>query len=201
MKNPFTGEVVGALDMWISGFIMMLALAILVTPATPKTSVGDKPICTMTIDIEWHEQTNADVDLWVKARDNNPVGYSAKDSASLNLVRDDLGYLNDPTPINAERVCARGNLPGEYVVNVHLFSLRVGADKRVPVHVRVATVEPSTAYTAVIWEGDVALKRLGEELTVIRFVLDDQGRLIPGSLHDLPMALRADNKQTGFGRE
>ena len=201
MKNPFTGEVVGALDMWISGFIMMLALAILVIPAAPKIVAGDKPVCTMTIDIEWSGAINADVDLWGKAPDNRPVGYSSKDSRTLNLVRDDLGYANDSTILNEERICARGNLPGEYVVNVHLFSLRVGADKRVPVHVRVATVDPSTAYTAVVWEGDVALNRLGEELTVIRFVLDDQGRLVPGSLHDLPMALRTDNKQTGFGRE
>ena len=36
-----------------------------------------------------------------------------------------------------------------------------------------------------------ALKRSGQELTVFRFSLDDEGRLISGSVHDLPQPLRS----------
>ena len=40
----------------------------------------------------------------------------------------------------------------------------------------------------------VKLVEVGHELTVLRFKLDDDGELIFGSLHDLPLRLRTGRK-------
>ena len=38
------------------------------------------------------------------------------------------------------------------------------------------------------------LERQGQEITAFRFSLNEEGRLVPGSVHDLPKALRTAKK-------
>ena len=133
---------------------------------------------------------DTDVDLWVEAPGDTPVGYSNKGGAYFNLLRDDLGHLGDAADINYEVSYSRGIPSGEYTVNVHLYRNLSGT---YPVTVKVvASVKQSAGEAArQIIATEVVLKREGEEYTVFRFTLDSDGALVPGSVHNLSRALRS----------
>ncbi len=92
------------------------------------------------IEARWPDGVDADVDLWVQAPGDVPVGYSNKGGAIFNLLRDDLGQRADATGINYEVSYARGMPAGEYTANLHLY--RNEARLRVPVTI-VASVKTS----------------------------------------------------------
>jgi hypothetical protein len=75
------------------------------------------------IEAQWADKLDADVDLWVQAPGNVPVGYSNKSGEVFNLLRDDLGKVHDITDLNYEVAYSRGTPGGEYVVNVHMIAL------------------------------------------------------------------------------
>ena len=74
----------------------------------------------------------------------------------MHLDRDDLGYSNDiiKTPFgpvefkgNREIVTLRGTFPGEYVVNVHMFSYRGNDNHETPVQITLTQIEPFSIIT------------------------------------------------------
>src|SRR3954470_21139512 len=93
------------------------------------------------VEINWPPDLDSDVDLWVQAPGDVPVGYSNKGGAVFNLLRDDLGEIADATRMNYEVSYARGLPAGEYTVNLHLYRNSTHAG-RVPVTV-VASVKRS----------------------------------------------------------
>jgi hypothetical protein len=116
----------------------------------------------------WQEG-NIDADLWFKSPDDSlPVGYSRKDGTVCALLRDDLGTTNDNSPINAENVFCRALPAGEYIANVHAYSV---PPEGVTVHVEVAI------NGKLLVKRDMPLKPK-QERTVIRFVLDGGGQVV-----------------------
>ena len=147
-----------------------------------------QPPGNVMIEARWPDGVDSDVDLWVQAPGDIPVGYSNKGGAVFNLLRDDLGARADATGINYEVSYARGLPPGEYTANLHLYRNVVGAP--VPVTV-VASVKTSVQESArQILSAKVELTREGQELTVFRFRLDASGGLVPGSVTSLKKPLR-----------
>ena len=145
------------------------------------------------VEIRWPDELNTDVDLWVEAPGDIPVGYSNKGGLVFNLLRDDLGLHADFSGLNYEVSYSRGTPAGDYTVNLHLYRDLSGS-LPVPVTV-VVSVKPSPEQAAKqILATKVALKREGEEMTAFRFSLDDSGRLVRGSVNDLPRPLRARKK-------
>ena len=142
------------------------------------------------VEIRWPDEINADVDLWVQAPEDVPVGYSNKGGRVFNLLRDDLGNVSDPTELNYEVSYSRGVPAGEYTVNLHLYRDR---DNVLPIPVTVVAsvkASPSSAAKKVV-STKVDLVRLGQEITAFRFKLNDKGELVPGSVHSLPKPLRS----------
>lgn len=174
----------------LAGFVavVLLLLPHLNPPATAKE--GTPAPGNVIVELNWPSQVDADVDLWVQAPGDVPVGYSNKGGRIFNLLRDDLGKQADVTDINYEVTYSRGVPSGEYVVNVHLYRDMSG---QLPL--------PATVVVSVKASADVAAKRIlstklelthqGQETTVFRFSLDEAGKLVPGSVHDLPKALRS----------
>jgi len=113
-------------------------------------------------------------------KDTKPVGYSRKSGPVWALLRDDMGIVNDDSPINCESVFARSTPAGEYVVNLHGYSIPAS----VVVHVEIAL---NGAFLA---KDDMEI-RPKQERTVIRFRLDGQGNLVPGSENKVFRALRS----------
>lgn len=123
----------------------------------------------------------ADVDVWVSdPKDTKPVGYSRKSGLVWSLLRDDMGIVNDDSPINCESAFARSTPAGEFVINLHGYSIPAP----LVVHVEVAL---NGAFLA---KADMEI-RAKQERTVIRFKLDGQGNLVPGSENKVFRALRS----------
>ncbi len=174
----------------LSGFV---TVAVLLLPhigesrARAATETVQPPGNVM-IEARWPDGMDTDVDLWVQAPGDVPVGYSNKGGAIFNLLRDDLGERADATGINYEISYARGMPPGEYTANLHLYRNPSGGRVQVTVVASVkATVQDSAKQ---ILAANVELVREGQELTVFRFRLDAAGALVPGSVTSLQKPLR-----------
>lgn len=169
------------------GFVVMVVLML---PHLRPPAADDKsrPTGNVLVFIEWPYGLAADVDLWVRAPGDDPVGYSRSHGAVFDLVRDDLG-TSDGDLANFETAASRGLPAGEYVINVHLYSLRVSV-LPIEVEVKVTTARTLDEKPVTVAVRTVALLHLKHEVTAVRFTLDADGKLVPGSVHDTPVALR-----------
>ncbi len=171
--------------------IVILLLPHLNPPAKAREAAAAPG--NVIIELRWPSEINADVDLWVEAPGDVPVGYSNKGGTIFNLLRDDLGHRSDVTEINYEVSYSRGVPAGEYTANVHLFRF-AGQTAPLPVTV-VASVKNDTQDSAKqLVVAKLVLGRQGEEITAFRFTLDADGGLVPGSVHNLQRGLRTGGK-------
>ena len=150
---------------------------------------GASPPGSVIVDIHWDDKIDADIDLWVQAPGDVPVGYSNKAGMIFNLLRDDLGHSGDPVSMNYEIAYGRGLWAGEYTVNAHLYR---SADNHFPVPVIAKVqVRGSDGIVKNLLQSAVQLDHVGQETTVFRFQLDEKGHLVPGSLNRIHKDLRA----------
>ncbi len=177
----------------LAGYVAMVLLLLphLNPPATAEE--GTPAPGNVIVELSWPEKIDADVDLWVEAPGDVPVGYSNKGGLIFNLLRDDLGGQADVTAINYEVSYSRGVPSGEYTVNVHLYRNMSGT-LPLPVNVSVS-VKPAPSLAAKrILTTKLNLDHQGQELTAFRFSLNEEGRLVAGSVHDLHRPLRSAKK-------
>ena len=66
-----------------------------------EQSKGQTPPGNVIVEMFWDKAIDADVDLWVQAPGDVPVGYSNKSGGVFNLLRDDLGKAKDMTDGNS----------------------------------------------------------------------------------------------------
>ena len=69
-------------------------------------------------------------------------------------------------------VSIRGYLPGEYVVNVHMYTKR--EDKETPVTIILEKINPYSVITG----RNVVLMERGDEKTAFRFTVNSEGKVI-----------------------
>ena len=150
---------------------------------------GAAPPGSVIVDIHWNDQIDADVDLWVQAPGDVPVGYSNKAGIIFNLLRDDLGHSGDPLSMNYEIAYGRGLWPGEYAVNAHLYRSTDGRFP-IPVLAKVSVRGPAGEVTNIL-RSTVELNYVGQETTIFRFQLDDKGRLQQGTVNRIHKDLRS----------
>ena len=116
------------------GFVFLFIVAfLLINPPTKKEDAPKK--AEYLIIIEWDEDANDDIDLWVQDPSGITVSFTHKTGGLLNLEKDDLGMSNDKwrkpdgtivtIPINREVVTMRGIVPGRYQVAAHVYSRKV----------------------------------------------------------------------------
>ena len=112
------------------GFVAVVVMLLpQLTPPGAKTADDVIPPGNLIVEVRWPDEVDADIDLWVQAPGDVPVGYSARGGAVFNLLRDDLGIRADVTGLNYETSYWRGILPGEYTVNLHLYRKPSKADR------------------------------------------------------------------------
>lgn len=176
----------------LCGFV---AVVILVLPhirpeAKQAAEAGASAPGNVMVEARWPDEMDADVDLWVRAPGDVPVGYSNKSGVIFNLLRDDLGRNADPTKLNYEVSYTRGIPPGEYAVNLHLYRNK-SLISPIPVTVVTSVKSPTGDVTRQVLATTVDLAREGQETTVYRFKLSDEGALDNRSVNSLPVALRS----------
>jgi hypothetical protein len=172
------------------GFVALVVMLLPhLNPPGARTADDATPPGNVIVEVRWPDEIDADVDLWVQAPGDVPVGYSNKGGAVFNLLRDDLGKRADVTGLNYETSYSRGILPGEYAVNLHLYR---NPSQTYPIPVTVVTSVKQSASQAArqLLASKVLLVREGEETTVYRFRLSETGALVAGSVHSLQKPLR-----------
>jgi hypothetical protein len=176
----------------LSGFVavVLLLLPHLNPPLEAKEA---PPPGNVVIELHWPSEIDADVDLWVEAPGDRPVGYSNAGGRIFNLLRDDLGRFLDITKINYEVAYSRGVIPGEYIVNVHLYRNSPSLEP-VPVTIVASVKKSQTDRLRRIATTKLDLSYAGQESTAFRFSMDRKGRLVSGSVNSLYKPLRSGGK-------
>ena len=161
------------------GFACLFALAFTLiseTQVLEKTNV--KTSAEFLIMVTWDKESPADVDVWVRDPMDNVVCFKNRQNGLMHLDRDDTGKKSDTVIFggsevvvkeNREVVSIRGIIPGEYIVNLHLYSDYNTAP--VDVEVRLDKINPF----ATEMKKNVTLKSRGDEVTAFRFNVDDDG--------------------------
>jgi len=171
------------------GFVTIVVL--LLPHLNPPTKPTDQQQPgNLVVELHWPDDMNTDVDLWVQAPGDRPVGYSNRGGKIFNLLRDDMGLVNDTGKLNYEIAFSRGAPAGEYTVNLHLYS-NTDVRKAVPAQVSVGIKRGESDPLEVIYREQLELVRTGQEITVVRFSLDEAAQVVPDSVHDLPRPLRS----------
>ena len=114
----------------------------------------------------------------------------------MHLDRDDLGKQNDTIimpdgkeiifPYNEELLILRGIMEGEYVINVHLFSINT-TPPPTKATIRIVKLNP---FHRIVFEKTVTLEYIHHEITVTRFTMRRDGWIM--EYDDLPMMLIDD---------
>jgi len=162
------------------GFVVMFILAFLLINPIAKSGAVD-PKAEFLITLTWPDGREEDVDLYVEDPAGELVWFRRREAGLMHLDRDDLGQRNDMieiagrfviNPLNQEIVSIRGIVPGEYVVNLHLY--RAADGKPVPATVKIEKLNPKVE---LIFFGPVTLTEAGEERTAARFTVGADGRV------------------------
>jgi hypothetical protein len=162
------------------GFVVMFVLAFLLINPIARTGAVD-PKAEFLITLTWPDGRPEDVDLYVEDPAANLVWFRQREAGLMHLDRDDLGQRNDfvevggrriVNPLNQEVVSIRGLVPGEFVVNVHLYQANDSSE--FPATVKVEKLNPKVD---LVFYGSVSLSEQGDERTAVRFALGADGRV------------------------
>lgn len=179
-KNSGETWIIAFLDMLL---IIVLILMVLISP--PKKEDKANPPGDLVIEARWADDCDSDVDLWVKGPGTQPaVGFSNSQGKVFNLLRDDLGASGTLDSLNYENIYSRGSPPGEYIVNLHLYTNSLNCS--LPMQVSVAvSIRQQSLYLQNIWRGRVLLRFAGDEITAIRFTVNEKGKIDHASINFL----------------
>jgi hypothetical protein len=170
-------------------YLVISAVALAHVAKKEEENKGTTAPGRIVVEMNWQKDLDEDVDLWVQGPGDVPVGYSNKSGVIFNLLRDDLGRSADLNSMNYEVAYGRGKWPGEYVVNAMLYRDR---DHKFPVPATIrVSLQGDNGDVQQVLTSNVALAYEGQETTVFRFKLDDQGHLVPNSVNRIHKDLRS----------
>ena len=180
----------------LTGFISMVILLLpFVNPPTEEES-STTPPGNVIIELFWDNKRDVDIDLWVKAPDDIPVGYSNKGGIFFNLLRDDLGIYKDNSPVNYEVSYSRGISRGKYTANLHLYREDKAPFVPIIAEMLISVVDPDNNKRSQILRTTKKLEIVGEEITVFHFELDKKGKLNKDTITHNYVKLRSGNKDS-----
>ena len=162
-------------------FAALFAMSfILINPSKKDNNVVAKG--EFVIVMTWPKEMDNDVDIYVEDPEGNLVAFMRREEGLMHLDRDDLGKRNDVVQTqfgeieydeNREIVTLRGIMPGEYVINVHMYMKREES-LLTPVTVQLDKINP---YSTIMIKR-VTLGDSGEEKTAFRFILNKYGDVV-----------------------
>jgi hypothetical protein len=173
--------------------VIFMLTTLLIAPITQQND-GIKKNADYVITLEWPNELDCDVDLWVRDPLNNIVSYRFLEAGLMYFERDDMGkrrsiYEIDGKqividPDNKEFVTLRGTFPGEYIVNLHVYSclnaeksigLQAGTPMDILVTIEIIRINPSFI---VVKHIEMKMESVWQEKTAIRFVMDNKKNIL-----------------------
>ena len=183
------------------GFAFLFIIAFLLIKPEAKKKDFDRR-AEFVIILEWDHDAPDDLDLYVKDPTDHAVSFRLPIANFMHLDKDDLGIRNDTiinadgttssVQINREVVTIRGIIAGEYLINTHYYSTRVYNGSQLEPNERTINyrnrpprdltvkieLHKVTPYK-ILWAGEKKFTHRGQEETFLRFVLDEDGNIIP----------------------
>lgn len=173
-------------------FLFIVAF-VLIKPESKEQDFERKAEFVVTL--SWTDDRVEDMDLWVQDPTGNQVSYRAPAMNFMHLDKDDLGKRNDTVTVagkevqvnvNREVVTIRGIMPGEYIVNAHMYSnhgMPIMMDgklqkpmERGPLDVSIEVIKLNPSYT-ILHESKKMYTEKGQEKTFYRFTIDGDGKV------------------------
>lgn len=192
MKNYFKGT--SFLDLLFNILLLFFALFILAYTQIRVIEVKGKieTKAEFVVTLTWDADSIDDIDLWVIDPLQETVFFRRKSHGMTHLDRDDRGDAYDAITLpngqvvkyeyNQEITTIRGIIPGEWIVNLHMYHKRT--DK--PAHVNVTVVKLNPEYKE-ICKKDLIMAVPKEEVTIVRFTVEPDGTV--SNLSDLPFEI------------
>lgn len=193
-KFDFRTAYIDLLIALLMGIVVIFMLTTLLIAPITKENEGIKKNADYVITAEWPENVDCDIDMWVRDPLNNIVSYKIPESGLMYYERDDMGKRRSIfdvsgretviDPDNKEYVTLRGTFPGEYVVNLHVYSckalneekgLPLGAPTNIPVTVELMRINPSLVSVKKVI---VTMNEVWQEQTAFRFVMGENKNVI-----------------------
>jgi hypothetical protein len=181
------------INLLTSTFVLFILTTLLIAPISQKNE-GIKKNADYIISMEWPENIDCDIDMWVRDPQNNIVSYKIPEAGLMYYERDDMGQRRSIfdvagkqtviDPDNKEYVTLRGTFPGEYIINVHVYSCKSpNEDKGMPIHTPVnipVTVELTKINPdlVTIKKVQVTMTKVWQEQTAIRFVVNENKNVV-----------------------
>lgn len=163
-------------------FFMLFVVAIVYFNPITKKKDGIQLNEKFLVIVSWEDDSRDDVDTYVKDPEDHLVYFRRREDGLMILNRDDIGITNDTVTTqdgktiylnkNEEIVMIRGIVPGEYIVNAHMY-YKKGTK---PATVTVRLVQLQGQDSDVISE-TFTLEKNGDERTAFRFTLDTDGNV------------------------
>lgn len=180
----------GFLDLLFNGwliYVMMFMVSfMLIVPERDQANIKTK--AEFVITLTWDDASTDDVDIWLQDPTGAIICYKKKEAGLMHLDRDDLGTSTDKVTLpsgeiveykhNQEIVTIRGFMPGEWVINIHMYNKR---DKK-PTGVEVRMLKLNPTITEVLVR-KYKLSNRWEEITVARIKMSAEGEIL--SMNDV----------------
>lgn len=193
-KFDFRTAYIDLLINLLTGTVVLFILTTLLISPITKQNEGIKKNADYIITMEWPENVDCDVDMWVRDPQNNIVSYKMPEYGLMYYERDDMGQRRSIfnidgnktiiDPDNKEYVTLRGTFPGEYVVNVHLYSCKAANEQKglainypvnIPVVVELMKINPSIVSVKKVV---LTMTQVWQEQTAFRFVMGNNKNII-----------------------
>ncbi len=173
------------------GFVFLFIVAFMaVNVSSKKADIETK--AEFVITVTWDEDSQDDVDTWLQDPTGKILFFKQKDIGLAHLDRDDLGIINDRVTTtggsrieyvyNQELTTIRGFIPGEWVLNLHMYNKR--DPHTVTATVRIDKLNPRAE---TIFKREIQMSSRGEEITIARFTMNPRGEITDWD--DLPKTL------------
>ena len=160
------------------GFVVLFVLALLlINPITKKSDIPAK--AEILITLEWDDEVGDDIDIWVQGPTGVPISFQNKTNGVMHLDRDDLGKSSDYMWIDGERivirlnrevVSMRGIAPGDYYINIHVYSKN---SQTAPTKYTLTLLDVNPYREVYVMQGE--LTKRGEIVRLPGFTLDEEG--------------------------
>ena len=167
--------------------LLAIFLAIINEVKKETKTEDEKTPGNISVYVFWPDNLDLDIDTHLSAPGGEHVWFAQLAGPTWNLLRDDTGMpssIAGRDPRNFENAYSRGIPAGEYIINVHSYR---GKPDMYPVQIEVevritADVTKGKSAQKIVSQ-KVTLYRTGEEATAVRFRIDDDMTLVPGSVN------------------